>query len=78
MYWGIWRRFSYSLRSYCVTHISDLFRSCAPKDAIREGHQKIMEEVELQLENVKVKYDGIISKVGSIETEHKRWRMPSS
>jgi hypothetical protein len=44
----------------------------------REGRQdsrrsqKIIEEVELQLENVKVKYDGIISKVGSIKDQAQR------
>jgi hypothetical protein len=26
----IWRRFSYSIRSYCVTHLYYLFGSCAP------------------------------------------------
>jgi hypothetical protein len=42
------------------------------EDKIQEGHHKIIEEVELQLENVKVKYDGIISKVGSIEDQAQR------
>lgn len=37
-----------------------------------QGHQKIIEGVELQLENVKFKYDGIISKVGNIEDQAQR------
>jgi hypothetical protein len=57
MYWGIWRRFSYSLRSYCVTHLSYLFWSCAPftfgvrnflqvveRDTIEGGKQPLEEE----------------------------------
>jgi hypothetical protein len=32
------------------------------EDSIEEGQQKILEEVELQLENVHAKYDGIVSK----------------
>jgi len=31
MYLGIWRNFSYSLKSYCVTHLSYLYWSCVPR-----------------------------------------------
>jgi hypothetical protein len=41
------------------------------EDNIREGHQKILEDVELHMENVKVKYDEIISKLSSIRDQEK-------
>ena len=31
MYLVMWRRFSYSLKSYCVTNISYMYWSCAPR-----------------------------------------------
>jgi chromosome segregation ATPase len=42
------------------------------EDKIQEGHQKILEEVELHLENVHVKYNGIISKARVIKDQAKR------
>jgi hypothetical protein len=42
------------------------------EDKIQEGHEKILEEVELHLEDVHVKYDGIISKARVIKDQSKR------
>jgi hypothetical protein len=42
------------------------------EDEIQDGHQKIIEEVEFQLKNLKVKYDRIISKVSSIKNQAQR------
>jgi hypothetical protein len=42
------------------------------EDNIQEGHQKIHEEVELNLEDVHAKYDGIISKARVIKDQAKR------
>jgi hypothetical protein len=42
------------------------------EDRIQQGHQKILEEVELHLENVHTKYDGIISKTRLIKDQTKR------
>jgi hypothetical protein len=42
------------------------------EDKIQEGHQKILEEVELHLEDVHVKYDGIISKDREIKDQTMR------
>jgi hypothetical protein len=42
------------------------------EDKIQEGHQKILEEVELHLEDVHAKYDGIISKARVIKDQAKR------
>jgi hypothetical protein len=42
------------------------------EDKIQEGHQKILKEVELHLEDVHVKYDGIISKARVIKDQAKR------
>jgi hypothetical protein len=39
---------------------------------IQEGHQKILKEVELRLEDVHAKYDGIISKARVIKDQEKR------
>jgi hypothetical protein len=51
-------------------------RQCSFKrkkeDNIQEGHQNILEEVELHLEDVHAKYDGIISKARVIEYQAKR------
>jgi len=41
------------------------------EDKIQEGHQKILEEVELHLEDVHAKYDGIISKARTRKKETK-------
>jgi hypothetical protein len=41
------------------------------EDKIREGHQKILEEVKLHLEDVHGKCDGIISKVRIIKDQPK-------
>ena len=37
-----------------------------------QGHYKILEEVEHQLENIKVKFEGIIAKKDSIEDQPQR------
>jgi hypothetical protein len=42
------------------------------EDKIQQGHQKILEEVELHLEDVHAKYDGIISKSRVIKYQEKR------
>jgi hypothetical protein len=42
------------------------------QNKIQEGHQKILEEVELHLEDVHAKYDGIISKARIIKDQAKR------
>jgi hypothetical protein len=42
------------------------------EDNIQEGHQKIHEEVELHIEDVHVKYGGIISKARVIKYQAKR------
>jgi hypothetical protein len=42
------------------------------EDKIQEGHQKILEEVELHLEDVHVKYNGIIAKARVIKDQTKR------
>jgi hypothetical protein len=42
------------------------------EDKIQEGHQKILEEVELHLEDVHAKCDGIISKARVIKDRAKR------
>ena len=39
------------------------------EDKIQEGQQKILEEVELQLEDVRAKYDRIISKARVIKEQ---------
>ena len=41
-------------------------------DKIQEGQHKILEEFELHLEDVHVKYDGIISKARVIKDQAKR------
>ena len=41
------------------------------EDNIQEGQQMILEEVELHLEDVHVKYDGIISKARVIKDQEK-------
>jgi hypothetical protein len=41
-------------------------------DKIQEGHQKILEEVELHLEDVHAKYVSIISKDRVIKDQEKR------
>jgi len=42
------------------------------EDKIQEGQQKILEEFELQLEDVRAEYDRIISKARVIKEKHKR------
>jgi L-rhamnose mutarotase len=42
------------------------------EDKIQERHQKILEEVELHLKDVHVKYDGILSKDRVIKYQAKR------
>jgi hypothetical protein len=42
------------------------------EDKLQEGHQKTLEEIGLHLENVHVKYDGIISKARVIRDKTKR------
>jgi hypothetical protein len=42
------------------------------EENIQEGHQKIIEKVELHLEEVHAKYDGIISKARVIKDQAKR------
>jgi hypothetical protein len=42
------------------------------QDKIQEGYQKMLEEVELHLEDVHAKYDGIISKSRVIKDQAKR------
>jgi hypothetical protein len=37
------------------------------EDKIQEGHQKMLEEVELHIEDVHAKYDGVISKARVIK-----------
>ena len=39
---------------------------------IQEGHQKILEAIELHLEDVHAKYDGIISKASVIDDQAQR------
>ena len=39
------------------------------EDKIKKGQQKILEEVELHIENVHAKYDGIISKARVIKDQ---------
>jgi hypothetical protein len=41
------------------------------EDKIQEGQQKILEEVELHLEDLYAKYDGIISKARVIRDQEK-------
>lgn len=45
------------------------------EDMIQEGRQKILEEIELQLEDIHVKYDGIISKAISIKIKHRGYKV---
>jgi hypothetical protein len=42
------------------------------KEILQEGHQKILEEVELHLEDVHAQHDGIISKARVIKDQEKR------
>jgi hypothetical protein len=42
------------------------------EEKLQEGHQKTVEEIGLHLENVHVKYDGIISKARVIKDKTKR------
>jgi hypothetical protein len=42
------------------------------KDKIQEGHKNILEEVELHLDDVDVKYDGIIFKDRVIEDQENK------
>jgi hypothetical protein len=42
------------------------------EDKIQEGHQKILEEVEIHLEDVHAKYNGIISKDKVIKDQENR------
>jgi hypothetical protein len=41
------------------------------EEKIREGHRKILEEVEIRLKDVHAKYDGIISKARVIKDQEK-------
>jgi hypothetical protein len=41
------------------------------EENIQEGHHKILDEVELHLEDVHVKYDGVISKARVIKDQTK-------
>jgi hypothetical protein len=42
------------------------------EDNIQEGHQNILKEVEVHLEDVHTKYDGIISKARLIKDQENR------